>query len=97
MVIALEIKTKYLPSKDEWKDSIPNLYYAQGVHYMNITKYDFIIYVAELRYANGCASIRNFLFTKEQMKEDMKYLEFQEHVFWGKVEHKEEIPLEIKL
>ena len=93
----LEIKTKLMPSKDEWKDSIPDLYYAQGVHYMNVTKYDFIIYVAELRYANGCASIRNFLFTKEHVAEDMKFLEFEEHVFWGNVINKQEIPLEIKI
>lgn len=93
----LEIKTKFMPTKDEWKDSIPDLYYAQGVHYMNVTGYDFIIYVVELRYANGCASIRNFLFTKEHVEEDMKYLEFEEHVFWNKVIEKEEIPLQIKL
>lgn len=93
----LEIKTKYLPTKDDWKDSIPQNYYAQGVHYINVTEYDFIIYVVELRYINETASIRNFIFTKESMLEDIKYLEDEEDKFWDKVKKREQVPLSIAL
>ena len=64
---------------------------------MNVTEYDFIIYDAELTYPNNTASIRNFIFSRESMLEDMKYLEEEEDKFWEKVLNKEEIPLTIKL
>ena len=35
-------------SKEKWHNAIPENYYIQILHYLNITKYDFVILVAEV-------------------------------------------------
>jgi len=49
----LEIKTSNLKSnaqKEKWKDGIPDNYFCQVLHYLNVTGYSFVRLFAELNY-----------------------------------------------
>lgn len=87
----LEIKTKQMPKAIEWKTDIPRDYFAQGVHNLNVTNYDFIIFVAELRYPSGSSVIRNFCFMANNLLNDMVQLELEEDKFWKQVKKEERV------
>lgn len=82
----LEIKTASLNNKEsilKWKDdSIPNNYYIQTLHGLLVTGFDFVTLTAELRYYDGRVEIVERTFTREEVQDDLKYLESKEREVW---------------
>lgn len=75
----LEIKTTTVRSNaqlDEWSDKIPESYYSQLLHGMLVTSYDFAVLRVLINFAwdKGRKELRDYFFTREQMKSDMELL-----------------------
>lgn len=83
----LEIKTASLNNKEsilKWQDnSIPNQYYIQTLHGLLVTGFDFVTLTAELRYYDGRVEIVERTFTREEVQDDLDYLESQEIEVWN--------------
>lgn len=86
----LEIKTTNIlqsMQKEKWKEKIPDNYYCQVLHYLNVTGYSFVILKAQLKYDyDGEIKLdtRHYKILKEEVAEDMKMLEEKEFEFWTK-------------
>lgn len=77
----LEIKTSLINNSSvlkKWgtKDNpmVPDNYFAQTLHGLNILDFDFVVYVAELRFADNESKIIERSYRKEEAIEQMKYL-----------------------
>lgn len=92
-----EGKTRFRPRGNEWRDSIPMNYFAQTIHYLLVTDFDFVIVNVELSYANNISVIKTFCFLKNEKLEDIVYLEKEEDDFWNLVETKKEPSLKIDI
>lgn len=95
----LEIKTTNVlssMSKEKWHNAIPENYYIQILHYLNITKYDFVILVAELSWEdkNGVETEerRYYGFLAKDKQDDLEYLEKEIVKFWNENILKEQEP-----
>lgn len=91
----LEIKTADVLSamhKEKWFNSIPQNYYCQCLHYLNVTNYDFVILMAQLTFKdiNGVMTheTRFYGFLKVGREKELEYLENQMDKFWYCVENK---------
>lgn len=88
----LEIKTTTIQNKnqwDEWEDKIPDSYYAQLLHQLAATGWDFAILKAYIRYYRDNelrVAIRHFRVERDEEKNDMDYLIEKEQAFWKCVE-----------
>lgn len=86
----LEIKTTNIlqsMQREKWKEKIPDNYYCQVLHYLNVTGYSFVILKAQLKYDyDGEIKLdtRHYKILKEEVAEDMKMLEEKEIEFWTK-------------
>lgn len=85
----LEIKTSNIhrsSSKEKWKDGIPDNYYCQVLHYMNVTGATFARLFAELTYANDYQVTKTYEIdaNDEKTKASMKKLLEEEIKFWKK-------------
>lgn len=86
----LEIKTTNIlqsMQKEKWKEKIPDNYYCQVLHYLNVTGYSFVILKAQLKYDfDGEIKLdtRHYKILKEEVVDDMKMLEEKEIEFWTK-------------
>lgn len=92
----LEIKTSEIlrsMQKEKWKDGVPQNYYCQVLHYLNVTGYGFAYLFAELTYSNDIQTNKTYEFDAEKLKDEMNYLEKKEIEFWKYVEMKKEPPL----
>lgn len=96
----LEIKTATIQNASQWRewdeDKIPPSYYAQNVHQLSCTGWDFVILRAYIRYyKNGRlrAIVRDYKLNREDAENDIKYLENKETQFWAAVEARQEPPL----
>lgn len=83
----LEIKTSNIhrsSSKEKWKDGIPDNYYCQVLHYMNVTGATFARLFAELTYANDYQVTKTYEIdaNDEKTKASMKKLLEEEIKFW---------------
>lgn len=83
----LEIKTSNIhrsSSKEKWKDCIPDNYYCQVLHYMNVTGATFARLFAELTYANDYQVTKTYEIdaNDEKTKASMKKLLEEEIKFW---------------
>lgn len=91
----LEIKTTTIQNKlqwDEWEDRIPQSYFAQVLHQLIATGWDYVILKAYIRYyKNGDLkiSIRHYRIEREEVLEEINYLIDAEVEFWKKVQSKE--------
>lgn len=80
----LEIKTTTIQNKaqwDEWEDGIPQRYYAQVLHQLSATGWDFAIVRAYIRwYKDGefRATIRDYRIERKDCLDDIAYLREQE-------------------
>lgn len=87
----LEIKTTTIQAKAqwvEWENSIPNRYYAQILHQLSATGFEFAILRAYIRYYKGGefrAAVRDYRIEWEAVKEDIEYLCMQEAAFMDSV------------
>ena len=86
----LEIKTTNIlqsMQKEKWKEKIPDNYYCQVLHYLNVTGYSFVILKAQLKYEyDGEIKLdtRHYKILREEVIEDIKMLEEKEVEFWAK-------------
>lgn len=86
----LEIKTTNIlqsMQKEKWKEKIPDNYYCQVLHYLNVTGYSFVILKAQLKYEyDGEIKLdtRHYKILREEVIEDIKMLEEKEVEFWTK-------------
>lgn len=83
----LEIKTTLIQNGnmlEEWNNQIPNHYYIQVLHGLLVTKFDFVIVVAEIRFSwDRATEIREYEFTREEVKEDLEFLLNKELWNWN--------------
>lgn len=91
----LEIKTTTIQNKnqwDEWEDKIPESYYAQVLHQLVATGWDFVILKAYIRYYKDGelrVSIRHYRIEREEVLDDIELLIQAETEFWSKVVKKQ--------
>lgn len=90
----LEIKTCTIQNSNqwtEWEDKIPDTYYAQILHQLAATDWDFVILRAHIRYCKNGAlrvTIRDYLIEKADVQADINYLIQRESEFWKHVKNK---------
>lgn len=88
----LEIKTTTIQNKkqwDEWENKIPDSYYAQMLHQLTATGWDFAILKAYIRYYRDNelrVAIRHFRVERNEVEDDINYLIEKEQIFWKCVE-----------
>lgn len=94
----LEIKTTNIlqsMQKEKWKDRIPDNYFLQTLHYMNVTGATFVILKAQLKYNyDGDIKLdtRHYKINRSEAEEDIKYLEQKEIEFWNEYVLKDRKP-----
>lgn len=83
----LEIKTTLIQNSnmyEQWRNQIPQHYYVQVLHGLLTTDFDYIALVAELRFAwKDDVETKTYFFTKEEVKEDLEWLDNQEQFNWN--------------
>ena len=90
----LEIKTTTIQNKsqwDEWEDKIPDSYYAQVLHQLVATGWNFAVLKAYIRYYKDGelrVSIRHYRIDRKDKEADMQYLIECESKFWASVKSK---------
>lgn len=84
----LEIKTTEIMNSNQWKewdDRIPDSYFAQVLHQLIATGWDFAVLKARIRYRrDGVLRIaeRQYTIDRKDVLEDMKFLLDKEKEFW---------------
>jgi putative phage-type endonuclease len=85
----LEIKTTELFSsyhKEKWNNQVPQNYYIQILHYMNVMSADFAILKAQIKQVdkNGVETyqIRHYVFLASEVADDLVYEEDKITEFW---------------
>lgn len=96
----LEIKTATIQNAagwNEWVDGIPQSYYAQVLHQLAATGWDFVILFAYLRtpYSGNIARFVERRIERADVADDITYLIAQETEFWQAVETKQRPPLKL--
>lgn len=94
----LEIKTATIQNAagwNEWKDGIPQTYYAQVLHQLAATGWSFVIVFAYLRtpYSGTKARLIERTIEREDVEGDIAYLVEQEAAFWQAVKSGHQPPL----
>ena len=90
----LEIKTTTIQNKsqwDEWEDKIPDSYYAQVLHQLVATGWNFAVLKAYIRYYKDGelrVSIRHYRIDRKDKEVEMQYLIEHESKFWACVKSK---------
>jgi putative phage-type endonuclease len=99
----LEIKTCTIQNNSqwaEWDDRIPNHYYAQILHQLSATGWDFAILRGYLRYQRGGewrATIRDYRFERKDVQKDIEYLCEQEAAFMDCVRNRKQPGIKITI
>lgn len=94
----LEIKTTNIlqsMQKEKWKDKIPDNYYCQILHYLNVTGYSFVILKAQLRYdydGDIRLETKHYKILRKDVEEDIKILSEKEIYFWTEYVQKQKKP-----
>lgn len=92
----LEIKTSNIlqsMQRESWKDKIPDNYYVQVLHYLMVTEYDFVVLTAQLKTIFGGdlrKQTRHYFIEREDVLDDLAFLEKEERKFWQSVIDDEE-------
>lgn len=94
----LEIKTATIQNAagwSEWVDGIPQSYYAQVLHQLAATGWDFVILFAYIRtpYGGNIARVIERRIERAEVENDIEFLIGQETAFWHAVETKQRPPL----
>lgn len=78
---------------EQWSDQIPQHYFIQVLHGLLVTDFDYVVLVAELRFAwNDRVEIRVYHFSKEEVKEDLEFLLDREFYNWNEFYLKDKEP-----
>lgn len=94
----LEIKTTNIlrsMQKEKWKDKIPDNYYCQILHYLNVTGYSFVILKAQLKYdydGDIRLETRHYKILRKDVEDDIKMLVEKEIEFWNEYVVKDKMP-----
>ena len=87
----LEIKTTNILQSmqyEKWKDRIPDNYYCQVLHGLNVTGFDFVILKAQLKteWQDGTVKLdtRHYKITREEILDDLNWLLTNEKEQWEK-------------
>lgn len=88
----LEIKTSSINQSVQyakWKDRIPDNYYAQVLHYLLVTGWDFVVLRARLRcdWWDDAAREKEYRIDRCNVEADLEYLLEAEKKFWKCVEN----------
>ena len=92
----LEIKTTEIlqsMQKEKWNHRIPDNYYIQLLHYLMVTEFEFAELKAQLKYNFGgeiFLQTKHYHIERDEVEEDIKYLEAAERKFWQQVQRKEQ-------
>lgn len=92
----LEIKTSAIlrsMQKEKWKNKVPDNYFIQVLHYLNVTEFSFAYLFAELTYSDDLQMTKTYKFDRNNFIEDIKYLQEKEIEFWKYVEKDKKPPL----
>ena len=94
----LEIKTSTISrssQSEKWRGRVPNNYYCQILHYMMVLEAEFAILRAYIRYPYGTfnTAMNEYRVEREDVEEEIEYLEEKEREFWRYVESRQEPPL----
>ncbi len=87
----LEIKTTNIlqsMQNEKWNDSVPQNYFCQVLHYLNVTGFDFAILKAQLKteWQNEIRlTTRHYYFNRRDFEEDINVLAGAELKFWQHV------------
>ena len=76
--------------KEKWKNKLPDNYYAQCIHYLMITGYEFVVLVAQLKSDfNGeiYKQVKHYKIERSEVQQDIEFLEEKERVFWACVQN----------
>lgn len=87
----LEIKTTNIlksKQKEKWKDKIPDNYYCQVLHYLNVTGYSFAILKAQLKYdydGDIRLETKHYFIDRNDpnVQADIEFLKEKEIEFWN--------------
>lgn len=91
----LEIKTTTIQNRsqwDQWEGKIPDSYYAQCLHQLAATGWDFVILKAYIRYhvdGEVRVTIRHYRIDRKDVQSDINYLIARETAFWNNVQNDE--------
>lgn len=91
----LEIKTSEVlrsMQKEKWKDKIPDNYYCQVLHYLNVTGFTFVKLFAELTYGEDYQANKTYTIDRKDVENDIKLLQEKEIQFWKKYIEKDKRP-----
>lgn len=95
----LEIKTCNIIRSTQWgdwKDRIPDHYYAQILHYLLVTGYQFAVLRAHLVYVRDDdkrTCVRHYFIRRSEVEGELSLLLRKEREFWDYVERGERTPL----
>lgn len=84
----LEIKTTEIMRPyqwSQWDNQVPDHYYIQILHQLMATLYDFAVLKAQIKVKKGkeiSLYTRHYQFERDEVQEDIDYLEKQETKFW---------------
>lgn len=87
----LEIKTTNIlqsMQNEKWHDGVPQNYFCQVLHYLNVTGFDFAILKAQLKteWQNEIRlTTRHYYFERKDFAEDIEFLQQAEIKFWQQV------------
>ena len=75
---------------EHWKDSIPDYYYTQLLHYFLVTEFEFAILKARLRWEKTdekevYCQIRHYHIERSEVEEDIEFLKNAEEEFYKKL------------
>ncbi len=84
----LEIKNVSISNKaalDKWTGGrMPDYYYVQTIAQLNATGFQFVRLFAALHFISGDVTLKEFEIEREDVLDDMKWLDEQETAFWQK-------------
>lgn len=90
----LEIKTTTIMKsydKEKWFDKrtrqkkLPENYYIQVLHGLNVTGFDFVDLYAELTYPSGTSELLTYHLEREEVTDDLKFIQEGVRDFWRSV------------
>ncbi|MDO4649165.1 MAG: YqaJ viral recombinase family protein [Eubacteriales bacterium] len=98
----LEIKTTNIlqsMQKEKWRDRIPENYYAQVLHYLMVTGFDFAILKAQLKYEYAGElprlETKHYLIERSDVEEDIEYIRSEEERFYRYIQEDKRPPFRL--
>ena len=95
----LEIKTTWIMKsydKEKWFDrrtrekKLPENYYIQVLHGLNVTGFSFVDLFAELTYPSGTSELVTYHIEREEVEDDLDYISAGLQEFWRSVRDEKE-------